>query len=54
MAAGTDGEEAFEEGYGRAFERGVQGSVQGNRSQRWMEWKRCQLERTQVLQQWKR
>ena len=52
MAAGTDGEEAFEEGYGKASELAVQASVQGNRSQRWMEWRRgSQLERTEVLQQ---
>ena len=38
MAAGTDGEEAFEEGHGKATELAVQASVQGHRRQRWMEW----------------
>ena len=32
MAAGTDGEEAFEEGYGKVSELAVQSSVQGNKN----------------------
>ena len=50
MAAGTGGEEAFEEGYGKASELEVQAVFQGNRSQRWMEWRKgSQLECTEVL-----
>ena len=54
MAAGTDCEEAYEEGYGKLSELAVQDSVQGNGSQRWMEWRKgSQLKRTEALQQWK-
>ena len=40
MAAGTDDEEAFGEGYGKAPELAVQAVLQRNRSQRWMEWRK--------------
>ena len=48
MAAGTDGEEAFEEGYGKASGLAAPSSVQGNRRQRWIERRKgSQLERTE-------
>ena len=53
MAAGTDGEEAFEEGNGKTFQFAVRAVYKGNMSQRWMEWRKgSQLECTELLQQW--
>ena len=52
MAAGTDGEEAFEEGYGKTSELAVQAVYKGTGSQRWMERRKgSQLECTEILQQ---
>ena len=50
MAAGTDGEEVLEEGYGKASHFAVQAVYKG--SQRWVDWwKGSQLERTEAHQQ---
>ena len=55
MAPGTDGEEAFDEGYGKTSELAVQAVDKGTGGKGWMERRKgSQLECTEILQQWQK